>query len=160
MPHGSHTVQVRGLSLVYEGAPLAMEPKLAYIQRKEAERKSRPGAAPTAAAAAAAAPAAGRKRRAEGEPEGGQRGGDGGAAAAAAAAAGGEEGGEAAEVEVGEYEPGCVLAFDFGEAEFAEVRGGVVWGMDVWDVVPCLAGWVAGLAGGRVLDAAGGGQCW
>ncbi|KAI7838439.1 hypothetical protein COHA_007702 [Chlorella ohadii] len=112
--------KVRGLSLVYEGAPLSMEPKLAYIQRKEAERKSRPGAAPAGGvpAAPAAAPTAGRKRRAEGEPEGGQRGGDGGAAAAAAAAA--EEGGEAAEVEVGEYEPGCVVAFDFGEAEFAE----------------------------------------
>ena len=108
---------MRGLSLVYEGAPLKMEPKLDYIKRKEEERKSRPNAAPAGGAAggAAAAPAAGRKRRAEAEPEGGEEGADGEGEEAAA--------GEEAEVEVPEYEPGCVLTFDFGEAEFAEVRG-------------------------------------
>ncbi|PRW45723.1 la 1 [Chlorella sorokiniana] len=105
--------KVRALSLVFEGAPLKMEPKLDYIKRKEEERKSRPNAAPAggaggAAGGAAGAPAAGRKRRAEAEPEGGEEGGEDAAA------------GEEAEVEVPEYEPGCILAFDFGEAEFAE----------------------------------------
>ena len=85
-------------------------------------RKSRPGAAGAADGKPAAA-AAGRKRAAEGEA-----GEEGGAAAAG-------EGGEAAaqetaeaEVEVGQYDPGCVLNFDFGEeAQFEEVgrlRGG------------------------------------
>lgn len=105
--------QVCGLSLVYEGAPLKMKPKLDYIARKEEERKSRPNAAPAGGAAggAAGAAAAGRKRRAEAEPE---EGGDGEGEEVAAE--------EEAEVEVPEYEPGCVLTFDFGEAEFAEVR--------------------------------------
>ena len=113
LPRPRLLLQVRGLSLVYEGAPLKMEPKLDYIKRKEEERKSRPNAEPAGGAAGgAAAAAAGRKRRAEAEPEGA----DGEEAAA------GEEA-EEAEVEVPEYEPGCILAFDFGETEFAEVRG-------------------------------------
>ncbi|PSC69422.1 la 1 [Micractinium conductrix] len=107
--------RVLGLELMYEGAPLTLEPKLAYIARKEEVRKSRPGAAGAADGKPAAA-AAGRKRAAEGEA-----GEEGGAAAAG-------EGGEAAaqetaeaEVEVGQYDPGCVLNFDFGEeAQFEE----------------------------------------
>lgn len=125
------------MALVYAGAPLVMEPKVDYIARKEEEKKNRPagtpadaeeaGAAPTtkpaptkpaaAKPAAAAAASKGKKRRAEGEPEEDEaEGGEGEAAEAAAAGEAAEE-----EVEVPEYQPGCVLAFDFGEdAEFSQ----------------------------------------
>jgi hypothetical protein len=106
---------VLGMSLEFAGAPLQLEAKLEYIQRKEQERHARPNS-PVGATA-------GKKRRAEGEPdagdEGGEGGEDGGKGEGEAAAAGGEAAeGEAA---APEYEPGCILHFDFGEAaEFKE----------------------------------------
>ncbi|KAL4447785.1 hypothetical protein ABPG75_005004 [Micractinium tetrahymenae] len=109
--------KVRGKELVYEGAPLAMEPKLDYIKRKQEEREARAAAAPAGgdATAAPAAPPASRKRRAEGEP------GEGDDEAAGDAGAAAEEAAAAEEPEVGNYEPGCILHFDFGgDAEFAE----------------------------------------
>lgn len=45
-------VQVRGKSLVFEGAPIVLEPKRSYVQRKEAERKAATAARIAAAAAA------------------------------------------------------------------------------------------------------------
>jgi hypothetical protein len=100
------------MELVFEGAPLKMEAKLDYVQRKEEERHARPNS-PVGTA--------GKKRRAEGEPEAGEKGAEGGAEGgeeeAAAAAAGGEE----APAPAPQYEPGCVLHFDFGaEVEFTE----------------------------------------
>ncbi|KAL4442520.1 hypothetical protein ABPG77_005104 [Micractinium sp. CCAP 211/92] len=108
--------KVRGMELVYEGAPLTLEPKLEFIKRKGEERAAREAAAPAAegAAAAAAAAPASRKRRAEGEPGEGDEGEEAGGEGAAAEAAAEEE------PDLGDYEPGCVLHFDFGDAEFAE----------------------------------------
>lgn len=105
--------QVRGIDLVYDGAPLTMEPKLDYIKRKGEERAAREAAAPPAAASGPAS----RKRRAEGEP------GEGAEAEGAAGEGEGGDGGDAQapeEPELGDYEPGCILHFDFGDAEFAE----------------------------------------
>lgn len=108
------------MELVYEGAPLTLEPKLEFIKRKGEERAAREAAAPaaeggSAAGAGAGAAPASRKRRAEGEPGGDDEGEEAGGEGAAAEAAAEEE-----EPDLGDYEPGCVLHFDFGDAEFAE----------------------------------------
>ncbi|RMZ53027.1 hypothetical protein APUTEX25_001146, partial [Auxenochlorella protothecoides] len=90
--------RVAGQSLVFQGAPLQLEPKLRYVARREEERDARAEAADQAPAAAAepAAPApSGTKRPREAE-----------AAAAPAEAA--------AAVEVEDFTPGCCVRFDFG----------------------------------------------
>lgn len=83
-----------GLSLVFEGAPLKIEPKLEFVARREAEKAAQPAEEQEAPAPAKARASPGQKRPRE-EPE--------------------------AEIVLEEYTPGCCVAFDFGEdCEFAE----------------------------------------
>lgn len=106
--------QVAASELVYDGAPLQMETKLAFIARKEEDKAAAASAAAAKPGGAAGGEARGRKRRAEGEPEpaDGEEGEDGAGASAEA---------EAAEVEVPPYEAGCVLRFEFGaDVAFAQ----------------------------------------
>ncbi|GAB4816086.1 hypothetical protein N2152v2_003132 [Parachlorella kessleri] len=110
--------KVAAMSLEFEGAPILLEPKLAYMQRKADERHAKPNSPfnkaeeGEAAAEPSAPPAA----------DGGEAVMEEDAAEPAA-----EPAAKAADAAVPDYTPGCLLHFDFGGEELGDdVKFGTV----------------------------------